>query len=246
MHRVSVAAFAVLLLCGCALYVYKQSPYDPVKATCARSGKGEGNYKMLVVGDSWAAGSLFFPELPQSMSAKMAGKPVTACSIGYSGRNTARLVQEPKADFPIGKIKALFSGASPNEIVIMNGVNDVIQHVGAEQYAKATSELVTYLNEESRVRVLRIPRVNETGYSSNLLRDIKRKLQAFYFDDGQLAVNDKYRAALANSYPAIETIEYDRFAPGYRKELFLPDGIHLTDQQFRFYGAFIATKIPAP
>jgi hypothetical protein len=26
----------------------------------------------------------------------------------------------------------------------------------------------------------------------------------------------------------------------------LPDGIHLTDQQFRFYGAFIATQLPAP
>jgi len=44
MHRVSVAAFAVLLLCGGALYVYKQSRYDPVKVTCAGSGKGEDTY----------------------------------------------------------------------------------------------------------------------------------------------------------------------------------------------------------
>ena len=195
--------------------------------------------------NSWAADGRSFPELAEGVSARLNGRGVKACSLGFSGRNSRLLNSELQSTFPKEKIYSFYKQSRIDKVVIMNGVNDVIQHVGAHNYARYTKELVAYFSSAADVEVISIPRVDEVNFvSRNILAYLKRLAFRCYYDSCNLAVNSAYRSELRKSFPEVRVLEYDNFIVSYagNEKKYTPDGIHLTDEYFHRYGTFIGNS----
>lgn len=220
---------------------------DTATVDCAKVGGDEEPYRVLVIGESWAAYGKLFPELPENLSKRMDGKPVIACSIAFSGRNTRLLYTELRDTFPKSRIyRELYGNHIPDKLIILNGVNDEIQHVGASAYVEYTKKLVDYFNNDIEdVEPISLPRVNERKFKSpNVFSRIKRAIFRCLHDDCEYQANEKYRVALWRDYPDMQMIEYDHFMPSYEgnEHRFKPDGVHLRDEDLHAYGAFIGRE----
>lgn len=233
-------ACAVMVIGGAARYEKLPAP----AATCFEvAGKGP-TYNVLIVGESWASGAKEMPDLPLAASKRLNGREVRACSIGFSGRNSGQILALLKSQYPETEIRALFDGQNINNVVILTGVNDALQHVGQSAYARGVTRLADYFKADGTVQVVNVPRINQQ-FSGPVTRIAKRWTQDIIHDGGQRDVVDRYRQELTAKSPSIATIDYDQFAGRYEanKKLFKQDGIHLTEAEFHQYGTFLANHM---
>ncbi|MBI1980836.1 MAG: SGNH/GDSL hydrolase family protein [Methylocystis sp.] len=233
-------AFVLAVTGGLTLLSLKRS--DEPTLSCATVNGGSNEYKVLIVGESWASYGKILPELPRAVSKRLQGRGVTACSIGFAGRNSRLLYSELREKFPTEKLYRLFDGKKPDTVVLMNGVNDEIQHVGASAYVEYTKKLVEYFSDVDDVQIIAIPRVNERRFKPpTLYSAVKRRILSCFYDQCQQQVNDLYRVALWRDHPELTTIEYDDFIDRYEgnERRYTADGVHLTDEYFHKYGEFI-------
>lgn len=236
------------VLCGGLFFGVRRS--DEPTLDCATVNGGDGNYKILVVGESWACGGRLFPELPKTVSDRLQGRGVQACSLCFAGRNSRHMYSELREKFPKEKLYGPFGGGRPDKVIFMTGVNDVIQHVGANNYVEYTKKIVDYFADVEDEEIISMPRVNELHFlAPNFFSHVKRSIFRCLYDNCDIEVNDKYRAALKRDHPELRMIEYDNFINRYQgnEQYYTRDGVHLTDEGFHKYGTFIgnATSIRA-
>ncbi len=239
--------FVLTALSGALLVGVRRS--DPPMLDCLTVNGGENNYKILVVGESWACDGKLFPELPQTVSKRLQGRGVQACSLCFAGRNSKLLYAELKEKLPKSKLYDYCGGGRPDKIIFMTGVNDEIQHIGESNYVEYTKKLVEYFPDVDDEEVISIPRVSEFKFKSpNLYSRLKRAILMCFYDDCEYVVNDRYRSALWRDHPELRMIEYDNFIDRYpgHESCYQKDGIHLTEACSHKYAAFIgnATYIP--
>jgi hypothetical protein len=218
---------------------------DNATVSCTTVNGGEHDLRLLVVGESWASGGKFFPELPRTISERLHGRGVEACAIGFSGRNSQHLYSELADRFPKEGIYALFGGKRPEKVILMTGVNDEIQHVGAATYVEYTKKLADYFSDADDVEIISLPRVNERGFRPpNLFSYVKRSILRCIYDGCDLQVNDVYRIALSRDHPELHVIEFDDFIDEYKghERFYKSDGVHLTDESLHRYGAFLGRE----
>jgi hypothetical protein len=238
-----LALTAAMLFTAVAFFLKR--PDEPVVA-CETVNNGRNNYKILVVGESWAAGGKFFPELQETVSRRLGGRGVEACAIGFSGRNSKLLYYELLEKFPLEKLYGLWDERKPDTVVLMTGVNDEIQHIGPAAYVEYTKKLVEYFLRVADVEIIAVPRVNERSYKSpNLFSRIKRKILMCFWDNCEMQANDVYRIALFHDHPELRVIDYDDFIPRYRghEGCYTADGVHLIDECLHKYGVFVGNAL---
>jgi len=219
-------AVSVLTLCAC-------TPAVTPPVLCAKAGAGAPAYRILVVGESWAAGGRLLPELPQAV-AKRANATVLACSVGYSGMNTAKIISSYAPDPPL---RAL--GGRPTNVVILSGVNDQIQHRGAENFASGMRTLAARFTP-AIVQTVSAPSIN-THPPLGLPYRFKNWAYGIVHPEG----NAEYRKDAASVFRPEQVIDYSAFSSGAIAEpgRYAPDGIHLTLPEFHKYGTFVGDKI---
>ena len=238
-----LALTAAMLFSVVAFFLKR--PDEPV-VTCETVNNGRDNFKILVVGESWAAGGKFFPELQETVSQRLGGRGVEACAIGFSGRNSKHIYYELIEKFPLEKLYGLWDERKPDAVVLMTGVNDEIQHIGPAAYVEYTKKLVEYFSRVEDVEVIAVPRVNERNYKSpNLFSRIKRKILMCFWDNCEMQANDVYRIALFRDHPELRVIDFDDFIPRFRghESCYTADGVHLTDACLHKYGVFVGKAL---
>jgi hypothetical protein len=152
------------------------------------------------------------------------------------------MYSELREKFPKEKLYVPFGGGRPDKVIFMTGVNDEIQHVGANNYVEYTKRLVDYFADVEDEEVISMPRVDELFFlSPNFYSHVKRSIFRCLYDGCDLEVNDKYRAALKRDHPELRMIEYDNFIARYQgnEQYYTRDGVHLTNEGFHKYGTFI-------
>jgi hypothetical protein len=237
-------AFVLAVTSGLTLLSLKRS--DEPTLYCATANGGADDYRVLVIGESWASDGKILPELPRAVSTRLEGRGVIACSLGFAGRNSRLLYNELREKFPKYKLYRMFEDKKPDKVVLMNGVNDAIQHVGASTYVEYTKKLVEYFADVDDVEIISIPRVNERNFRPpNFYSALKRSILSCFYDDCERQVNDKYRIALWRDHPDLNTLEYDAFIDRYEghERCYTRDGVHLTDEYFHKYGEFIGGAV---
>lgn len=238
------AFFVLFVTTGLTLLTLKRT--DEPSVACSEVNAGPDAYRVLVIGESWASEGKVFPELPRAVSERLGGKGVVACSVGFNGRNSRLLYSELREKYPRYKLYSLFEGQTPHKVVIMNGVNDEIQHVGAAAYVEYTKKLVDYFSDVEDVEVIAIPRVNERWFKPpNLFSHMKRNILRCFYDGCDFQVNDVYRVALWRDYPDMNVMEFDNFINKFEghEEYYKFDGVHLTDEWLHKYGKFIGSAM---
>jgi hypothetical protein len=237
---------ALAISIGALIYAVKRS--DPPSIACETVNGGADDYNVLIVGESWACDGKLFPELPNTLSERLKGRGVHACSLCFPGRNSRHLYAELVEKLPKDKLYQL-NGGKPDKVVFLTGVNDVIQHIGAWSYVEFTRKIVDYFSDVEDEQLVSIPRVNEFGFRSpNLYSRIKRGILKCFYDDCEYVANDKYRAALWRDHPELSMIEFDSFIESYKghERCYLSDGVHLTDRCAHDYGSFIGMTASLP
>ncbi|MBL1257413.1 SGNH/GDSL hydrolase family protein [Methylocystis sp. Sn-Cys] len=238
------AFFLLAVVTGLGLLSLKRS--DAPTVDCSLVNDGPNNYRILVVGESWASDGKIFPDLPRTVSERLDGRGVRACSIGFNGRNSRLLYAELRKKFPKDRLSSLFEGNAPDKVILMTGVNDAIQHIGASAYVEFTEKLVDYFSDASEVEIVSIPRVNERWFKPpNLFSLIKRTIFRCLYDGCDYQVNDVYRVALWRDHPHLQTIEFDNFIDKFEghEDNYTLDGVHLTDAAYHKYGSFIGSAM---
>jgi hypothetical protein len=241
------AFFVLAVTTGLTLLTVKRTD-EPV-ATCSNVNSGANDYRILIIGESWASEGKLFPDLPKKVSERLDGRGVEACSIGFNGRNSRHLFNELYEKLPKYKLYALFDGKKPDKVILMNGVNDEIQHVGASTYVEYTKKLVDHFADVDDVELISIPRVNERWFKPpNLFSRMKRNILRCWYDDCYFQVNDLYRVALWRDHPDLRVIEFDNFIDKFEghEEYYAFDGVHLTDEYYHRYGRFIGMAMHIP
>ncbi|NUJ79555.1 SGNH/GDSL hydrolase family protein [Methylocystis sp. FS] len=237
-------AFVLAVASGLTLLSLKRS--DEPTLYCANVNGGGDDYRILVIGESWASDGKVLPELPRAVSKRLEGRGVRACSLGFAGRNSRLLYAELREKFPKYKLYRMFEDKKPDKVVLMNGVNDAIQHIGASAYVEYTEKLVEYFADVDDVELISIPRVNERNFRPpNFYSALKRSILSCFYDDCERQVNDLYRVALWRDHPDLNTLEYDAFIDRYEgnERSYTADGVHLTDEYFHKYGEFIGGAV---
>jgi len=238
------AAFLLAVTGGLTLLSLKRT--DEPTVNCSIVNSGDNDYRILVVGESWASDGKVFPELPNAASERLGGRGVQACSLGFNGRNSRLLYSELREKFSREKISNLYGGKPPHKVVLLTGVNDEIQHVGASNYVEFTKKLVEYFADAESVEVISIPRVNERYFKPpNLFSQVKRTILRCFYDGCDYQVNDLYRVALWRDHPELRVIEFDNFIDKFEghEEYYAMDGVHLTNEYYHKYGRFIGGAI---
>ncbi len=220
------------------------TPPPPV-LTCVPSDQA-ASYNVLVVGESWAAGSAYFPQLADEVSKANQGQSVKICSIGYPRRNALRIKKIVTETLSPSLIREMFNGNVPNKTILLLGVNDTIEHVGEKNYAENVNAIYRFFSGFSDVRLSTIPNINEEHFvSPNLLSKSKRVILECVFDGCQASVAEKYRRYLHTRYPDIKSINYDDFIASYEDspQMYQGDGIHLTKEAQDKFGGFLGKNL---
>ena len=240
--RSGILAFALswktwLFLLAAVLVPLGYLQYRPSQPEirCADSNPASG-LNVLVVGESWAAGGRLFPELNTEIAHRETG-PVHVCSMAFSGKNTGKIYRGVRHQMRTS-LPALFGGRQPGIVLVLNGVNDQMQHVGAGRYADNTAQLAR-LFPSSKVMVVSAPTIRFNPDRLPALLKLKAELQKYVFDYGEDDPLARYRQALRELHPEIRVLPYDSFMPTFDKGRYQPDGIHLTPQSFHEYGSFL-------
>lgn len=238
------AFFLLAVVTGLGLLSLKRA--DAPTVDCSLVNDGPDNYRILVVGESWASDGKIFPDLPRTVSERLDGRGVQACSIGFNGRNSRLLYSELREKFPKHRLYSLYRGNAPDKVILMTGVNDAIQHIGAAAYVEFTEKIADYFSDAGDVEIISIPRVNERWFKPpNLLSLIKRTMFRCLYDGCDYQVNDVYRVALWRDHPQLHVLEFDNFIDRFEghEENYTLDGVHLTDACYHRYGRFIGSAM---
>lgn len=238
------AFFLLAVVTGLALSSLKRS--DEPMVACSRVNDGANDYRILVVGESWASDGKIFPDLPKAVSKRLGGRGVQACSLGFNGRNSRLLYSELREKFPKYRLYSLYGGTAPDKVILMTGVNDEIQHIGASAYVEFTEKLVDYFSDAGDVEIISIPRVNERWFKPpNLFSLMKRTIFRCLYDGCDYQVNDVYRVALWRDHPQLHILEFDNFIDKFEghEDNYTLDGVHLTDETYHKYGRFIGSAM---
>ena len=127
--------------------------------------------------------------------------------------------------------------------VVLTGVNDEVQHIGAKRHASDVLALSNYLARGGRrVFVVEAPRISPIDHSWIGAR-AKHTAGRFINDYGVTDVAPLYRAAAAKM--GVEVIPFDPFIPSFvgNETRYQPDGIHLTTAWFNRYATYIGGQI---
>jgi hypothetical protein len=247
---ITVVGFVVCILRTNPLEFSDLSSRDLLEPTVACIGTKDATYGILLTGDSWATGNRFLNDMRNAVTPRLPGRRIEICTIGFSGRNSRRLKAEMPPFFAKVNIQQVFHGRPPDKILLLNGVNDAVLHIGAENYAAYTNEIVTYLHLYTKnVQVVTIPRIKEsTPYGDNILSTLKLFLFRCYYDACTYDVIDTYRQALHNAHPLLNVVPYDPFiqTAGVNDTSFIPDGHHLTDAYYHKYGTYLGRAMQLP
>ncbi|AQR62647.1 hypothetical protein BZG35_14065 [Brevundimonas sp. LM2] len=189
-------------------------------ATCA----GSGPTAVLVIGDSWAS----MGALDRSGAAAVGAR---FCSIGFRGRTSRQIADTIRTLPPT----ALAAAGAPRTIILLAGVNDVMQHVGADRYAAGMADLRAAARTISDdVRVVEIPWTTPTPRARTPLSWAKRLAHRLWNDQGRTDVTTRYRQAVRTD------IDFDAFLPSYAgHEDRYVDGVHLTPAEHDRFGAYL-------
>lgn len=156
------------------------------------------------------------------------------CTLGFSGSNSSKI-----ADALTSVNAAEMLGGKIDNVVILTGVNDQIQHRGSDFYATNIKRLMQQFYG-SKIQIVSAPIVNDSPPLAVHLRAKNIVYGWFNSDD-----HDDYERALAASTDASQIINFRDFSPGFNadRDRFAADGIHLTPTAFDEYGSFIGQKI---
>jgi len=232
-------AMLLFVLAGVLFYGFRRTDPAQLVTTAAH---GPDDFRLLIVGESWACDGKLFPELPDAISQRLGGRSVRACSLCFPGRSTKLLYTELLQKLTKDSLYEQCGGGRPDKVIFLNGVNDEIQHVGERNYVEYTRKLFDWFADIDDRENVAIPRVNEINFRSPyLFSRIKRRILMCWFDDCEFSANDKYRIAFWRDHPELKTIEFDNFIATYRghEDCYLSDGVHLTEDCYHKYGAFI-------
>ena len=212
-------------------------------ALCSSVGDADSAPRLrgLVVGESWAGYGYMFPNLPATLSAR-SQRPVTVCSLSMDGATSQVIADVLRVHRK--ELSTLFGGQAPDFVIVLNGVNDQVQHVGAAQHARETAEIVDQFRD-SPVYVVSAPYIHVKRGLLPWRSRLRYLLNDYLHDGGRSDVAVSYRAAMRKS-AAWHVIDYDAFMPGFTPAAYKADGAHLTPQNFARYGTFLGTQIPLP
>ena len=210
-----------LLLAGCST----PSP----KVHC--SGLSAAPERILIYGDSWAR-----PEIAEELSASTGAR---VCAESYPGANSTQL----RGRMDVLRSKAALGG-TPSTVVIISGVNDALGHFGAASYVEAVRAMHRTWRDAGARRVFSLelpdfrPGYSLGGPEVQAPKAVRQRL----YDGGRDYVVPQYRAALAAA--GVPTIDYQAFIPSYRgHETAYGDPLHLTDQEYRRLGRYLAAAL---
>lgn len=233
---VITAAGLSLLVTTCV----QAKPLPQAPVICHRApGANQNSARILIIGESWASKGKMLPNLPEA-AAKRLG-PVIACSVGFSGRNTSDILREYSGAKEAELLKAL--GGRPTYALILTGVNDQVQHVGAKRHASDVTALAGHLRRSgSRVLLVEAPYISPND-GAWLGARLKHTAARYANDGGAKVVTATYRAAVAKT--GIETIAFDPFIPAYagNESRYQSDGIHLTPAWFSSYATYLGDRL---
>lgn len=206
----------------------------PASLACADAGDGKIETRVLVYGESWAAGGRLLPEMPNRIF-KRTGKAVRVCQLGFSGENSAKLLRHNPLDISYASLHGY-----PDAVVLLNGVNDQIQHRGAAAYAGDTLALMK-LFPDARVWAVAAPIIRPDPPIPFIHRWRFKIRGLFDHESRRDYINTLVRAA-----PRRSIISYTAFSTGAlaQPQRYATDGIHLTPAEFHAYGNFLGGNVP--
>lgn len=242
MRKTAITAVLISAVALLSAAAHKAKSVAPVNAGCWTVGDGGKPFRLLLVGESWAAGAKMIPELPLAVSRGLGGRAVQVCGIGYSGANTSKQLIGLKRDFGNSGAAKLMGG-KPDAIVILTGINDILQRRGSATYRKDVSRLRDWLAELStNVAILDLPAININSQLA-LPYQMKRRFYMSIDGDSEAGLLNAYRGAL-HGLP-IRVLDYDAFGASWdtRPSAFDPAGIHLTPDQFHRLGAYLGDRL---
>ena len=189
--------------------------------------------RLFICGDSYANGDRF-GSVAEAFEA--AGLSCAAYSLSLpgatSGKIASRLTAETQA-----KIRSALDG-EPNVVLIVSGVNDIIQGVGTEAYT-ASLQAMAQVFPDASAFVLAIPKFNYLTDPSQPVFRIRNLLRRSLFDREPYPLDRYHRAARATGLPVIPGAVRDYDPASYR------DGVHLTEADFADLAARVAAEMVA-
>lgn len=200
---------------------------------------GPYGYSLVIVGESWAADGRMLPAFEKYLI-KQKVNDYKVCSVGYSGKTATEIARGVSADFK-GSFDTLFD-ETPDQMVLLTGINDVYQHIGTVSYISGLAKLLSVPAKEHFV--VEIPAVD---FGRNYQRSLPSRAKAFVFrwifDGGRVEVMDHYRAAVQQAnFPIVTTSD---FSATYKDFPLTVDGLHPTPDGFDMYADHIAEQIIA-
>ncbi len=206
---------------------------DHPSVVCAEAGRGQVTRRVLILGESWASDGRLLPDLPNVISLRT-DQRVRACTIGYSGRNSLKVFSNFRTDLARRALRG-----NVDNVVILLGVNDQIQHMRAEHSANNIVSIAS-LFPQSNVQVVSAPPVSDDPPLPLVFRT--KNLVAHFFNG---EVNADYVEALKKRIGPERLISFTDFSLGYPRDRrkFTNDGIHLTPAAFHEYGKFIGRRV---
>lgn len=198
---------------------------------------------MLIIGESWAAKGRLLPYASDTLYNNLK-KPVTVCTVGFSGRNAKKLFNEMDENYKSEYFKKLLQG-NPDKVVLLTGVNDVVQHVGKNNYSNNLQKIINNFSP-AQVYVMELPSVDVfANKGASLPSKAKRLTQWIIFDRMDENPIMSYRTYVKETITGAKIIPFSPFLSDFdsNKKAYAEDGIHLTTVQFNKYGSYIAQYI---
>lgn len=241
--RYLILSAVILVLVGAPAGYLINDRYARITATdttcVSTKDAGPYDYSLVIVGESWAADGRMLPAFEKYLT-KQKVDDYKVCSVGYSGKTATEIARGVSADYQ-GSFEAMFD-ETPDQMVLLTGVNDVYQHIGTDSYISGLAKLLSVPAKEHFV--VEIPSVD---FGRNYLRSFPSRAKAFLFrwifDGGRVDVMDRYRAVVKQAnFPIITTSD---FAATYEDFPLTVDGLHPTPEGFDMYALHIAEQIIA-
>jgi hypothetical protein len=235
--RPAVATLVLMTSAGCQKVV-------PAITQCIDTAAGAPVRRVLIFGESWATDRFALGV------AKAAGQGVSGnvriCAVAYYGMNTGEQRYLLEKDYR-GSLTAVLGGAADHAL-LLTGVNDVVQHVGADVYARNTRALAGELLKSSAVVYIPELSLVNTRVRVGALSFTKRAVNRLRNDGGAYDPHQAYRAALAARLPGrVHLLDVDAFSRGYPadKASFDPGGIHFLPPRAEQFGMFLERAVRA-
>lgn len=208
---------------------------------------------VALIGDSWVSKSKLDAPMASALDAVGLGE-VAVRGLGQGGATSRRILRNLLAD-DAGEFASdtLLEDESLRYVIVIAGVNDSAQHLGADFYAHHVTEIARVLLSRGVTPiVLEVPeygieaiRAKRTGV--RLAKDV---LLSALFDDGDVDVVEKYRDALAAKLEAAglrDAVDLVPFAPvvaDYHAATDLyQDPAHLNDAGREILAAHLAAAV---